>query len=349
MRTTVAALALLLSAPLVPGPAAAAAVPDAVPDAAPAPAYGSEVGSEDGLLVTGYALPSTRPAIVRRDAPSLDTVTVSAVRLRGDARPVTPPEERARRLVEVAHRQGLRAELLVGNWSNRLGAFDPAVAAELLSYDRKIAAVADEVTALVAAGGWDGVNVDLELIRRRDGRGLVAFVTALRERLPATASLTIDVSAGTTQESYVERGYRLAGLAAVVDAIQLMAYDQHGPGWSGPGPIGGLQWVRRSVDAALEEVPADRLDLGIAAYGYVWRPDGSGRTLTVKAARRLVDRAGGAARWSLRHAESSALLPDGRRVWWSDGWSYDIRAELARQLGLRGTAIWRLGSAGPLS
>ncbi|MDR7252010.1 spore germination protein YaaH [Nocardioides sp. BE266] len=332
MRTTIAALALLL---LAPAPAGAAPTP--------------ERAAPEGLAVTGYALPSTRPVIIRRDAGALTTVTVAAVSLKPRGDSTTTPDPRTLRLVEVAHRQGLRAELLVGNWSDRLGAFDPDAASSLLSDPDHVAIVADRLTALVVAGGWDGVNVDLELVRRRDSRGLVALVVALRQRLPASASITIDVSASSTASAYRDRGYRLAELAAVVDAIQLMAYDQHGPGWSGPGPVGGLPWVEKSVAAALEAVPAAKLDLGIAGYGYLWRPDGTGRTLTVKAAQRLVERAGVEPRWRSGPAEWSARLPDGSRLWWSGLSSIARRATLAQDLGLRGTAIWRLGSAGRLT
>ncbi|NYE35941.1 spore germination protein YaaH [Nocardioides cavernae] len=331
MRTTIAALVLLLLAPPPAGAAPTVARPES-----------------DGLAVTGYALPSTRPEIIGRDAAALTTVTVAAVSLRPDGASVTRPEDRVAALVESIHAVGLRAELLVGNWSNRLGAFDPDAAASLLGDPGRIDGVADRLAALVRAGRWDGVNVDLELVRRRDSRGLVAFVTALRERFPSSASVTIDVSASASRAGYRAGGYRLAELAAVVDAVQLMAYDQHGPGWSGPGPVGGLPWVRTSVAAALEEVPAAKLDLGVAGYGYVWRADGTGRTLTVKAARTLVERSGGTPRWRAGAGEWSARLPGGDRVWWSDGRSYALRADLAAELGLRGTAVWRLGSAGPL-
>jgi spore germination protein len=101
VRTTIAALALLLLAPL---PA----------EAAPA----SERQAPDAPAVTGYALPSTRPAIVRRDADALTTLTVAAVSLRPSGAAVTDPDPRTLRLVEVAHRQGLRAELLRVWWSD---------------------------------------------------------------------------------------------------------------------------------------------------------------------------------------------------------------------------------------
>lgn len=337
MRTTTVALALALLAPLTAAAPATAAAPD----------HGRR--AVDGLAVTGYALPGTAPRIVRRDAQALTTVTVSAVSVTADGSSTTRPADGADDLVAAAHASGLRAELLVGNWSERLGDFDPDAASALLGDPARIAAVAGRLVTLVAAGGWDGVNVDLERVRRRDGRGLVDLLAALRERLPPTASLTIDVSARTSRSAYRAGGYRLAEIAALVDAVQLMAYDQHGPGWSGPGPVGGLPWVRDTVAAALEEVPADRLDLGIAGYGYLWNADGTGRTLTVKAARALVERTGATARWRRGPGEWSARLPGGRRVWWSGPASIGVRADLAADLGLRGIAIWRLGSAGPLT
>lgn len=335
MRTTTAALALALLAPLVPF--------------APATAHPSSDRRAEGLAVTGYALPSTPPEVVGRNAGALTTVTVAAVSLRPDGASLTRPDARVAALVESTHAVGLRAELLVGNYSDRLGDFDPGAASALLGDPAKVDAVADRLAALVAEGGWDGINVDLERVRRRDSHGLVAFVAALREQLPAGASVTIDVSARTSHAGYLAGGYRLDELAGVVDAVQLMAYDQHGPGWSGPGPVGGLPWVRDTVAAALEQVPAARLDLGVAGYGYLWRSDGSGRTLTVRGARRLVERAGATPRWRRGAGEWSARLPGGRRVWWSDARSRGVRAELASGLGLRGLAIWRLGSAGPLA
>ncbi|UFN42584.1 glycosyl hydrolase family 18 protein [Nocardioides okcheonensis] len=336
MRTKTAALALALLAPLAAGAPATAGPPD----------HGRR--EADGLVVTGYALPSTPTEVVGRDAAALTTVTVAAVSLRPDGASLTRPDARVAALVEAAHAVGLRAELLVGNYSDRLGDFDPGAASALFGDPAKVDAVADRLARLVAAGRWDGVNVDLERVRRRDGHGLVAFVTALRERIPASASVTIDVSARTSRSAYRAGGYRLAELAAVVDAVQLMAYDQHGPGWSGPGPIGGLPWVRDAVAAALEEVPAERLDLGVAGYGYLWRSDGTGRTLTVRAARRLVERAGAAPAGAPAPGSGPRGCPagagcGGRRP------LRGVRADLARDLGLRGLAVWRLGSAGPLA
>jgi spore germination protein YaaH len=123
-----------------------------------------------------------------------------------------------------------------------------------------------------------------------------------------------------------------------------MAYDQHGPGWSGPGPVGALPWARRTAKPLVAAVGRRRVDLGIAGYGYLWRSDGTGRTVSAARARTL---AGAAAVWHRRAGEWSAHVAQGT-VWWSDHRSYVRRIALADDLGVHGVAVWQLGSADPL-
>ena len=118
--------------------------------------------------------------------------------------------------------------------------------------------------------GWNGITVDLDQLSGADGPGLVAFVAALRARLPSGDLLAVDVAACSSVAQDIAEGYRLPSLARVASVV-LMAYDEHGP-WFGPGPIGGLPWVERTVDVARSQVPASRLVLGIAAYGFRWPP-----------------------------------------------------------------------------
>ena len=166
--------------------------------------------------------------------------------------------------------------------------------------------------------------------------------------MPTPRTVSIDVSATTSVRSYRDRGYRLRGLADVVDVIDLMTYDQHGPGWSAPGPIGSLTWQRDALAALLTVVPERQVQLGVAGYGYSWPREGTGRSLTVAQARRLVRHDGAEARWRAGAGEWSARLSNGTVLWWSDGRSYERRVRLAQRTGVRGLAVWRLGSADTL-
>ncbi|MDO9456512.1 glycosyl hydrolase family 18 protein [Nocardioides sp.] len=334
MLCTGLAVVLATASLVVPGPAGAVADPVS-PRAA-------------GLAVTGFAYGGLPRSALRRDAHALTTVTVDGVALLADGSGVVAPGADALRLGRDARAEGLRTELLVHNFSDGLGDFDPRRAHLLLSNPEAIDAVSTRLADLAVSGGWGGVNVDLELVRAGDAAGLVALCEAVRAALPEGRTVTIDISASGSLRGYRERGYDLAGLAAVVDRIELMAYDQHGPSWSGPGPVGGLAWQRRAVLTMRRIVPADRIDLGVAGYGYAWRRGGGGWTVTPAAARRRSHRAGVRPVWHARAGEWSALLPGGTVLWWSDARSYRQRVRLARSLGVHGLALWRLGSADPL-
>lgn len=317
---------------------------------APAPAAepAALAADDPGLVVTGYAVGSASDRLVARNAAGLDTLTVAGVGLHADGDGVGRPTADMTRLLRTAHAEGLRAELVLSNYSNRLGGFDTRAVGRLLLEPAHVRHVARVVARVVTDQGWDGVNVDLESMRRRHGRGLVSLLEALRARLPQSAALSVDVSARTSREGYLEGGYRLGEVADVVDLVQLMTYDQHGPTWSGPGPVGGLDWQRRSVTAALEQVPAAMLDLGVAGYGYTWPRRGTGHTVLVRRARQLVEADGATARWRAAEGEWAARLSDGTRLWWSDARSYAVRRDLAAELGLHGLAVWRVGSADTL-
>ncbi|GEP37300.1 hypothetical protein NPS01_09630 [Nocardioides psychrotolerans] len=226
--------------------------------------------SVSGLSVTGFALGSATDRLVAENARGLTTVSVAGVSITADGAWVARPTADVRRLAGTARREGLRSELLLSNYSNRQGGFDARAAHLLLSNPAHIDRVATRMAGFVRAQGWSGVNVDLELVRRQDADELVRLVRALQSAMPEARTVSIDVSASTSLTAFRGRGYKLGALGRAADTVVLMTYDLHGPSWSGPGPIGPTDWQRRAVTAALEAVPASRLDLGVAGYGYTW-------------------------------------------------------------------------------
>lgn len=303
------------------------------------------------LASTGYVLGSTPASVVARDAHALGTLGVAAVPLSRDGGDVGTPGADLTGQLATAHAQGLRAELLLSNYSDRLGDFDPRRVGRLLRDPARVEAVASRLASYVATQGWDGVQIDLERMDRADGDGLVLLAQRLQALMAPDRTVSIAISASTSLPSYAARGYQLAQLGQSVDTVALMTYDQHGPTWSGPGPVGSLRWQRRALAVVATEVPLAKVDVGVAGYGYTWPSASSGRTgrtVTVAQARRLVARDGARARWRPGPGEWTARLSDGTRLWWSDARSIALRTELATELGAHGLAIWRLGSAGAL-
>ncbi|MGZ6733650.1 MAG: glycosyl hydrolase family 18 protein [Nocardioides sp.] len=298
-----------------------------------------------GLSVTAWVLSGDDPSVVRANASGVSMLSIDGVTLQPSGRTITDPDQaNAAQLARAGHAAGLHVEIVLSNYSNRLGDFDRAAAHRLLSSAAHRHRVARQLARAVRQGGYDGVNVDLELVQRRDGAGLVALVRALQRRMPHARTVSVDVSAQSSTAAYRDHGYLLRRLGRFANVIDLMTYDDHGPGWSGPGPIGPLAWQRTTMTALLEQVPRHKARLGFGGYGYTWPTHGTGRSVTDDEARRLVADDGANATWNGAAGEWTARLSAGTVLWWADARSYALRLQLARDLGVGGVAVWRLGS-----
>ncbi len=298
------------------------------------------------LSVTGFQEESSPPSRIDRSAVALTTVGVDGVNLTA-AGSVSVPDAPALRQLATAHRDHLRAELLVGNWDAAVGNFYEPLAHATLNRPGGIARVVRTLGDIVRHERWDGISVDLESLASRDRAGLSAFVGALHQALPRGATVSVCVSNFTQGSGFPVNGYDLAGLARSSNRIILMAYDEHGPWENTPGPIGALGWQRAGLAIVMRSVPAAKLDLGVAGYGYGWRPH-QNVALSDAQARALIRRDHARARYIAGVGEWTARLADGSTLWWSDARSFKARAALARGSHLHGLAVWSLGQSDPI-
>jgi spore germination protein YaaH len=299
------------------------------------------------LEVTGYQEESSPAGDIARSAPALTTVGVDGVNLTSSGQAVTTPDAAAVHQLAAAHARQLPAILLIGNWSNAVGDFSEPLAHRMLSKPVAIARVVSTLAHVVSQQGWDGISVDLESLRTRDRTGLTSFVRSLRAALPAQASLAIDIQNNGSAAAFAANGYDLGAIGAAVDELVLMGYDQHGTWENTPGPVGALSWQRRGLRIILRSVPAAKLTLGVAGYGYAWRPHAN-VMLSDAGARALVAHDHGSARYDRTVGEWTAKLHDGTTLWWSDARSFARRVSLVRAEHLRGLAVWSLGLSDPL-
>ena len=64
--------------------------------------------------------------------------------------------------------------------------------------------------------------------------------------------------------------YDLPALARANDFVIPMLYDQHADG-TAAGAISGQDWFRSELSGVMAQVPADKVVLGLGAYGYDWQ------------------------------------------------------------------------------
>lgn len=313
-------------------PAAAVAATEMRPDARTAYA----------LPIEGYLMDADGALEhLKANAGALATVGVDGVSIASSGAGLTATPDITAGVISEARRRGLKTELLVSNYSEALGDFSPKIAGRLLTSAKHRRAVAKALARRVTAAGYGGVQLDLESMTRSDGPGLTAFAKQVRAALPRSKRLSMAVMASQSAGEYRDNGYELTKLRHVVDRFVLMAYDEHGPGWSSAGPVGGTPWVKRVLAAFLGAgVPKAQTDLGVAQYGYSWPGNGKqGTSLSVAQAR---DLAQGRAVFDPTQQEWTATLPDGTVLWWSDKDTLRARREFAAAAGVHGLAVWEL-------
>jgi spore germination protein len=299
------------------------------------------VSAVTGLPVVGYQEEGDPTSLIDASAGALGSIGADGVNITADGTGVTQPSADAQNQLAAAHVDGLPAEFLAGNFSQSLGDFDETAAYNLLSSQTNIDSVAAALSSAVTSQGWDGVTIDMESLQARDTSGLTAFMTALRQALPPGKTISLDLMNGQSTEEYAALGYDLPTLGQIVDHLVLMAYDEHTQA-SDPGPVGSLPWQQRGLDVLVSQVPAAKVDLGVAGYGYCWPPTGAATQVSDQGARDLVAADGATAQFDEASGEWTATLSDGTVLWWSDARSFALRRTMAADEQIHGLAVWDL-------
>lgn len=198
--------------------------------------------------------------------------------------------------------------------------------------------VARHIAALVRANHYQGVDIDFEPPHTRYRAGLAAFMIDLHDFLPPHSRIYLDVvpSSGGA--------YDFAHITAEVNAYVLMSYDEHASG-TVPGPVAATPWVESKVKRILASIPANKLDLGVAFYGYDWRA-GTTHAVTLPL-NSLPVQAVKAAKYDAVSQEMTSTYVDSLGIkhedWWETPKGLMAKVHFAQTLHLHGLAVWRLG------
>ncbi len=262
-------------------------------------------------------------------------------------------------LVEALRARGVAVVPTVTE-SPGLNAFD-----HLLASTARRAALVGALVQVARESGYSGLDLDFEQFAvdpQDDGeaagvaaRSYPLLIGELCAALHAIGrTCTVTVMPRTSAAHVLWRGrlatwvYDYRALARVADTIRIMAYDDHAR--RGPaGPVAPLGWVERVISFARTQIPAHKVELGLAAYGWLWGPHGV--TAFSAAQAPSIAAAGGAApQWSGAAAEPSFSYgrASDRTVGWYESARADlVRARLAAAAGFRGVVLWAAGDETP--
>jgi chitinase len=181
--------------------------------------------------------------------------------------------------VDAAHAAGRRAILMIGGAGEIGGWRDAAAMANRPTFVANLLARMDEY-------GFDGLDLDWEPLEDGDKASFQAVATALRGARP---HMLLTVPVGWFNPNYMQPDPFWSAVEPLFDRINVMTYDMAGAdsqGWTGwkswhnsalyntdpPTPS-----TPSSVDVSMRlgflptGVPAAKLGIGLAFYGYCWQ------------------------------------------------------------------------------
>ena len=151
----------------------------------------------------------------------------------------------------------------------------------VLSDTKKRTAHIKEIVEMVEDGEYDGVDIDYEAKKAETKDYFSVFLKELKEEL-GRELLTCTVEARTPPESLYKEVPKVINysndyeeIATHCDRVEIMAYDQQradillnsektGLPYM---PVSDTDWVRKVVEFALEDIPEEKIILGIPTYG----------------------------------------------------------------------------------
>lgn len=255
-------------------------------------------------------------------------------------------------IIEMSHEY--RTSVFLGLTTiNRDGTFGSGKIERLLTDINFQNIIIEKLIGTIRRKNAQGLDIDMEYIPPQLRTEFAAFVENATVQLNEAGLEThVDLAPKTSADQpgtlYEAHDYGLLGNAA--NLVFLMTYEwgyTYGP----PMAVAPLPSVRKVLDYALTEIPADKIFLGIPNYGYNWKlPYERGVTAAVTL--------GNLTAVDLAIATGSEILFDelsqspyfyytdaggaARVVWFEDVRSLRGKFELVSESSLRGCGYWNL-------
>jgi len=197
---------------------------------------------------------------------------------------------------------------------------------------------------------FQGINIDFENLDTADYPLLIPFLERVKtEFAPHGLVVSADLEAPKPLD--------WRAVSRVCDFVVVMAYDEHSS-TSKPGPISSINFFRQVLLRAVNNVPREKLVMGLANYAYDWAENREwADPLTYQGALVLASRYHpGESPEKIIDFDDQALNPtffyvddDGieHEVWMLDAITAANEWMFAQPYGPRGVAVWVLGSTDP--
>lgn len=307
-------------------------------------------GEKRGTLsVNGYAYPFIDQSLLRRELPYLTNLTPFSYGITPEGALVDLDDQT---LIAQAKGMGV-APLMHLSTLTEEGGFSNELAHVVLNDQNVQDRLVENIKSQIKDRGYTGLDVDFEYVFPQDAAPYAAFIDRLRRELnPLGYQVIVALAPKTsrTQRGLLYEGHDYQALGQAANQLLLMTYEW-GYTYSEPMAVAPLPNVRRVVEFALGEIPAQKLWLGIPNYGYNWtlpyvQGESRARSISNQYAVQLAVRYNAAIQY-----DTTAQTPwfnywdeEGKEheVWFEDARSIQAKLALIPEYGLYGAGYWNL-------
>lgn len=314
-------------------------------------AAGERRNAARSISAGGYAYPFISPWVLEQTLPFLSELLVFSYGFTGEGEVLAPAYGEDDWMIAEANNYGARPILTLtpfgedGNFNNRL------IHSVVNSEEYKDNLIRN-LLEVMEEKGYQGVDIDFEYILAEDRDAFSAFVqdvTAAMRGNGYRTSVALAPKTSSEQKGLLYEGKDYRALGEAADHVLLMTYEwgyTYGP----PMAVAPLNQVRRVVEYALTQIPAEKIDLGIPNYGYDWPlPYVKGTTKAatinnVQAVRIAVENGAEIRFDDVAESPYFTYTENGveHEVWFEDVRSLLAKFELIKEYGLRGCGYWQI-------
>ncbi|MBG9945963.1 glycosyl hydrolase [Brevibacillus formosus] len=246
-------------------------------------------------------------------------------------------------LVHWARANGKQVWPLFGN------KFDPNATHAMLSDPNKRKAAVQKLSSFIDKYQLDGINIDFEGFSPADRNNFTLFIQELATALH-TKDAVLSVDIPPDGDSDWSDPFDFAKLAKHADYLVVMAYEEHWVGGSKAGSVASLPWFTKVITDLLNEVPTQKLIVGMPLYTRDWyQSNGTLKStdISIPQSYQLLSQYRAKTAWDEKVGQyRSTYQKQGttHTIWLEESRSIGLKAQASLQWQIGGLAYWYVGS-----
>ena len=205
----------------------------------------------------------------------------------------------------------------------------------------------DKILREVSVCNLDGINLDIENLKKSEGEHYLQFVRELSiELTKRKVNLSIDSYVPYAYNSH----YDIEEYSKFCDYVIIMAYDEHYAGSEITGSVSSQSFVEDAIKMSLTSVEKDKLVIALPFYTRIWTTQADGTvtsaTLDSQTAEDSAKNRGIVFEYDEVTGQNYGTFTTGEGVkvecWLEDDTSLKNKMSLIKKYNLAGTAAWKL-------